>query len=101
LSVVLNRDAQVWGWFDVKANRHWPARNVAVNDPGTTTNARPEDIAGASTATERAVHGASMPLAPRLWLNIPNTLACSHRSGLKAALPGADNSRMHCSAPDL
>ena len=22
--IVLNRDAQVWGWFDVKDNRHWP-----------------------------------------------------------------------------
>jgi hypothetical protein len=34
--------------------------------------------------TERAVHGASMPLAPRLWLNIPNALARSRRIGLKA-----------------
>jgi hypothetical protein len=25
--VVHNRDAQVWGWFDVKDNRHWPATN--------------------------------------------------------------------------
>jgi hypothetical protein len=48
--IVFNRDAQVWGWFDVKDNRHWPARNVAVNDPGTTANARPEDIAGAYAA---------------------------------------------------
>jgi hypothetical protein len=23
--IVFNRDAQVWGWFDVKDNRHWPA----------------------------------------------------------------------------
>jgi hypothetical protein len=23
--IALNRDAQVWGWFDVKDNRHWPA----------------------------------------------------------------------------
>ena len=22
--IVLNRDAQVWGWFDVKDGRHWP-----------------------------------------------------------------------------
>ena len=47
------------------------------------------------SVTERAVHGASMSLAPRLWLNIPNSFACSRRGGLKAALPGADNSRMH------
>ena len=44
----------------------------------------------------RVLHGASMSLAPQLWLNIPNPLACSRRGGLKAAPPGADNSRMHC-----
>lgn len=22
--IALNRDAQIWGWFDVKDNRHWP-----------------------------------------------------------------------------
>ena len=22
--IVFNRDAQIWGWFDVKDNRHWP-----------------------------------------------------------------------------
>ena len=47
-------------------------------------------------AHERAVHGAWMSLAPRLWLNIANSSACSRRGGLKAALPGADNSRIHC-----
>src|ERR1044071_4703344 len=36
------------------------------------------------SVTERAVHGASMSLARRLWLNIPNALACSRRSGLKS-----------------
>lgn len=25
-----NRDAQVWGWFDVDDNRHWPARGRSV-----------------------------------------------------------------------
>jgi hypothetical protein len=23
--IAYNRDAQIWGWFDVKDNRHWPA----------------------------------------------------------------------------
>jgi hypothetical protein len=27
--IILNRDAQVWGWFDVKDNRHWPAGTTA------------------------------------------------------------------------
>jgi hypothetical protein len=25
--ITLNRDAQIWGWFDVKDNRHWPSSN--------------------------------------------------------------------------
>ncbi len=48
--IVLNRDAQVWGWFDVKDNRHWPASSAAANQTGTTANAKPGDIAGADTA---------------------------------------------------
>lgn len=24
--IAFNRDAQVWGWFDIKDGRHWPAR---------------------------------------------------------------------------
>jgi len=27
--IALNRDAQVWGWFDMKDDRHWPARAKA------------------------------------------------------------------------
>jgi hypothetical protein len=26
--IALNRDAQVWGWFDTKDNRHWPANSM-------------------------------------------------------------------------
>jgi hypothetical protein len=48
--IVFNRDAQVWGWFDVIDNRHWPARSAAAKETGTTPNARPGDIAGAYTA---------------------------------------------------
>ncbi len=25
--IAFNRDAQIWGWFDMKDNRHWPAGN--------------------------------------------------------------------------
>lgn len=45
--IVLNRDAQVWGWFDVKDNRHWPAGSAATNQSAAT---RPGDMAGAYTA---------------------------------------------------
>lgn len=29
--IAFNRDAQVWGWFDVKDNRHWPAAGRSDN----------------------------------------------------------------------
>lgn len=41
--IVLNRDAQIWGWFDVKDNRHWPAGKLSTNSAA--TGARPTDIA--------------------------------------------------------
>jgi hypothetical protein len=48
--IVLNRDAQVWGWFDVKDNRHWPASSLSTNQPATGIGAKPGDIAGAYVA---------------------------------------------------
>lgn len=42
--IVRNRDAQVWGWFDVKDNRHWPAN--AANQTAA-IGAKPGDIAAA------------------------------------------------------
>ena len=47
--IVFNRDAQVWGWFDMKDNRHWPAGSQAGN-PATT--AKPSDMAAAYTAKD-------------------------------------------------
>jgi hypothetical protein len=44
--IVRNRDAQVWGWFDVKDNRHWPAEGQGTRPP--VANAvKPDDLAGA------------------------------------------------------
>ena len=45
--IALNRDAQVWGWFDMKDNRHWPASNMPTNQRGAAVTAKPGDIAGA------------------------------------------------------
>ena len=45
--IVLNCDAQVWGWFAVDDNRHWPVRG-APQPPDAT--AKPGDIAGAYVA---------------------------------------------------
>ena len=46
--IVLNRDAQVWGWFDVKDSRHWPGSRAVPNQSG--AEAKPGDIAGAYIA---------------------------------------------------
>lgn len=41
-----NRDAQVWGWFDVKDNRHWPAKEATpAADSAVPPPAKPGDIA--------------------------------------------------------
>jgi hypothetical protein len=44
--IAFNRDAQVWGWFDIRDNRHWPGGNVPPNQTGTAAD-KPGDIAGA------------------------------------------------------
>ncbi len=47
--IALNRDAQVWGWFDMKDNRHWPARSIDTQiTPSAKT--KPGDIAAAYAA---------------------------------------------------
>jgi hypothetical protein len=46
-AIALNRDAQVWGWFDVKDNRHWPVNGVPPNETVSVTAAKPADIVGA------------------------------------------------------
>jgi len=34
--IAYNRDAQVWGWFDINDNRHWPARDGKAEPDGLT-----------------------------------------------------------------
>ena len=48
--IALNRDAQVWGWFDMKDGRHWPARASRQEDLQGNNGPKPGDIAGAYTA---------------------------------------------------
>jgi len=48
--IVRNRDAQVWGWFDVNDNRHWPVGSPAKNGHVKAVTAQPEVIAGAYAA---------------------------------------------------
>jgi hypothetical protein len=43
--IAFNRDAQVWGWFDMKDGRHWPAR-ATERQPGQSGQpGRPSDAA--------------------------------------------------------
>jgi hypothetical protein len=46
--IVLNRDAQIWGWFDIKDNRHWPA--AARKEVNSATVARSAEQAAQSQA---------------------------------------------------
>jgi hypothetical protein len=32
--IAYNRDAQTWGWFDIRDNRHWPARDGKARPSG-------------------------------------------------------------------
>lgn len=52
--IVLNRDAQVWGWFDMKDNRHWPAGSQPTNQPAQGSTLKPADIAGAYGARTKS-----------------------------------------------
>ena len=51
--IVFNRDAQVWGWFDVKDNRHWPARSGSTNQTGGVVATKPGNIAAADVADSK------------------------------------------------
>jgi hypothetical protein len=48
--IVFNRDAQVWGWFDVKDNRHWPAGNPVADPRSAGVTTKPDEIAGTYAA---------------------------------------------------
>ena len=48
--IVRNRDAQVWGWFDVKDSRHWPKASAATRPSNAAAVSKPADIAGAYAA---------------------------------------------------
>ena len=51
--IALNRDAQVWGWFDMKDGRHWPAKALERQADQAGDAAKPGTIAGAYTAKDR------------------------------------------------
>lgn len=50
--LIRNRDAQIWGWFDMKDGRHWPAGGQGANALSGSVEGKPGDIAGAYTAKD-------------------------------------------------
>jgi hypothetical protein len=52
--IALNRDAQIWGWFDMPDGRHWPAGSQTPPAAATGNSAKPGDIADPYTAKSRA-----------------------------------------------
>jgi hypothetical protein len=48
--IALNRDAQIWGWFDLTDGRQWPARTKEPAGSVNVTSSEPADLAGRFTA---------------------------------------------------
>ncbi len=48
--IVLNRDAQIWGWFDMKDGRQWPSAATGGQTASGNNVSKPGDIAGAYSA---------------------------------------------------
>ena len=48
--IAQNRDAQIWGWFDMKDGRQWPAKTAEGEGARTGNKSKPDDIAGAYAA---------------------------------------------------
>jgi hypothetical protein len=59
--ILLNRDAQVWGWFDIPDNRHWPAA-LGSKSAEAQVKAPPEDLTAGYQAKGRdgQPHGLSL-----------------------------------------
>jgi len=48
--IALNRDAQIWGWFDLRDGRQWPAKRPAPETTPNGDSTKPGDIASPDTA---------------------------------------------------
>jgi len=68
-----NRDAQIWGWFDMKDGRQWPAKGFGQPSPPADNSAKPGDIAGDYLATNSAGQPVNLTLE-RLRLNFAENI---------------------------
>jgi hypothetical protein len=61
--IACNRDAQIWGWFDMKDNRHWPAgKAIDIKPAEAKAGAKPGDIAAAYGAKDNEASAQSLSL---------------------------------------
>ncbi|HLX59840.1 MAG TPA: right-handed parallel beta-helix repeat-containing protein [Planctomycetota bacterium] len=74
--LAFNRDAQVWGWFDTRDGRHWPA---AMQTPKADSAKAKDDIAAPYQAREKAGAPTGLTL---------ETLKLTFESNLYFAAPG-------------
>ena len=51
--IAFNRDAQIWGWFDMKDDRHWPAKAMQHPADQGGDMPKPGDMAGPYAAKNR------------------------------------------------
>jgi hypothetical protein len=77
--IALNRDAQVWGWFDMKDGRHWPVKAQEHPTNPAAGRVTPDDIAGAYTAKDDQGQPQGLTL---------DTLRLSFRDNVYFAGPG-------------
>jgi len=74
--IAFNRDAQVWGWFDLKDGRHWPAKAMERKDDQARDMPKPGDIAGAYTAKGSEGHPQGLTLE-KLRLSFVENVYCA------------------------
>jgi len=60
--IALNREAQIWGWFDMADGRHWPAHSKAPGGTPVGNPFKPGDIASPYTAKTRDGQPAGLTL---------------------------------------
>jgi hypothetical protein len=54
--IACNQVAQIWGWFDVKDDRHWPRTDATATNQGPAATSKPADLAagyGARTSADQ------------------------------------------------
>jgi hypothetical protein len=67
--IALNREAQIWGWFDMKDDRHWPAKAAANPAVQGGQTPKPGDVAAPAAVKHHAAQPEGLTLE-KLRLNL-------------------------------